>query len=80
MMYIFKFEKNLISLGRLEAQGCTFKASGGTLKVIKGSMVLMKEKQSGSNLYVLQVDGCCLGHKADVVCESLKKVTFLDAR
>ena len=44
-------------------------------------MVLMKEKQSRSNLYVLQVDGCYLGHKVDdEVRESLNEVAFFDYR
>ena len=41
------------SQGRLEVKGCSFKVSGGTLKVIKGSMVLRKGKRSESNLYML---------------------------
>ena len=39
--YVSKLERNLIPLGRLESKGCTY-ASGGMLKVIKGSMVLMR--------------------------------------
>ena len=74
--YIPKLERNLISLGRLESKGCTFKASGGSLKVIKGSMVLMRGRRNESNLYVLQVEGGNLGHNVD--CKSPKKVTFED--
>ena len=74
--YVPKLERNLISLGRLESKVCTFKASDGFLKVIKESMVLMRGRRSESNLYVLQVDGGCLGHMDD--CKSPKKVTFDD--
>ena len=63
--YVPKFERNLISLGRLESKGCTLKASGGVLKVIRGSMVLMKGIRSKRNLYELQVDCGSLGHKSE---------------
>ena len=49
--YVPKFERDLILLGRLDSKGCTFKASGGVLKVIKGSLVLIKVKRSKRNLY-----------------------------
>ena len=77
--YVPKFERNLISLGRLESKGCTFKASGGVLKVIRGSMVLMKGVRSKRNLYELQVDCGSLGHKGvdDSVFGS-RRVTFAD--
>ena len=74
--YVPKLERNLISLGRLESKECTFKANSGLLKVIKGSMVLMRGRRSESNLYVLQVEGGCLGHMDG--CKSPKKVTFDD--
>ena len=76
MRYIPKLERNLISLGRLESKGCTFKASGGLLKVIKESMLLMRGRRSERNLYMLQVEGGCLGHIDDY--KSPKKVTFED--
>ena len=78
--YVPKFERNFISLGRLEAKGCAFKASRRTLKVIRENLVLMKGKRSESNLYELQVSSSSLGRKLDdgVVCESIKKVTFED--
>ena len=45
-------KRNLISLGMLDQSGCTFKGESGTLKVIKGSMVVMRgERKHG--LYVL---------------------------
>ena len=74
-----KFERNLISLGRLESKACTFKASGGALKVIRETLVLMKGIRSKRNLYELQVGCGSLGHKSDdgVVFGS-KRVTFED--
>ena len=49
---------------RLESKGCTFKASGRVLKVIRRSLVLMKRIRSKRNLYELQVDCGSLGHKS----------------
>lgn len=43
--YVPTYERKIISLGRLEAKGCSIKASGGTLKVIRGSMVLMRGRR-----------------------------------
>ena len=53
--------------------------SDGLLKVITGSMVLMRGKRSESNLYVLQVESDCLGH-IDNGWKSTKKVTFDDGK
>ena len=71
-------ERNLISLGRSEAKGCSFKASSRSLKVIRRSMVLMRGKRSDSNLYMVKVNDGFLGHKVDDACNSPKKVTFDD--
>ena len=46
-------KRNLISLGMLDKIGCLVKLESGTLKVLKGSMVVMKENMS-NGLYVLQ--------------------------
>ena len=55
-------EKNMISMKK--RKGILFKASGGALKIIRGSIVLMKER-SKRNLYVLQFGGGFIGHKFD---------------
>ena len=52
------------------------KLSDELLKVIKGSMVLMRGRRSESNLYVLKVKGGFLCHMDD--CKSPKMVTFED--
>ncbi|KAH9699562.1 hypothetical protein KPL71_024410 [Citrus sinensis] len=46
-------KRNLISLGMLDKIGCLVKLESGTLKVLKGSMVVMKGNMS-NGLYVLQ--------------------------
>ena len=66
--YVLKRERKLVSLGRLKAKGMFHRASSRTLKVIRGSMVLMRGR-SESNLYMLQVSGGCLGHKVDDACK-----------
>lgn len=46
-------KRNIISIGALDKSGCVYKAQGGVLKVMKGSMVVVKGLlQQG--LYVLQ--------------------------
>ena len=40
--YVPKLERNLISLGELDKKGYTFKGENGILKVIKGSMVVIR--------------------------------------
>jgi len=42
--------KNLLSLGAMEAQGCKFSSTDGALKVIKGSMMILKAEHT-ANLY-----------------------------
>ncbi|KAH9678410.1 hypothetical protein KPL71_025698 [Citrus sinensis] len=50
--HVPEFKKNLISIGMLDQTGCVIKAENGTLKVTRGSIVIMKgTKQNG--LYVL---------------------------
>ena len=79
--YIPKFERNLISFGRLKSKGCPFKASGGILKVIRRSLLLMKGKRSKRKLYELQVGSGSLGHKSDDgVAFGSKRVTFEDSK
>ena len=51
--FVIDLKRNLISLGELEATGYQFKAEDVTIKVSKGSMVIMKgTRQNG--LYLLQ--------------------------
>ena len=45
-------KRNLISMGMLDQMGCIVKAKKGVLRVIKGSMVIMKGNKN-NGLYVL---------------------------
>ncbi|XXG43978.1 hypothetical protein AAC387_Pa01g3888 [Persea americana] len=48
-----ELKKNLISLGTLDSNGCTYKAGGGVMRISKDALVVMKRlKQNG--LYFLQ--------------------------
>ncbi|KAH9767170.1 hypothetical protein KPL71_011175 [Citrus sinensis] len=50
--HVPELKRNLISIGMRDQTGCVIKAENGTLKVIRGSIVIMKgTKQNG--LYVL---------------------------
>lgn len=48
-----ELKRNLISLGMLDNMGCSIKLESGTLKVMRGSMILMKGDMK-NGLYVLQ--------------------------
>ena len=51
--YITSLKRNLISLGTLDMNGYSYKASGGVMTVVNGSLVIMKGKID-NGLYVLQ--------------------------
>ena len=51
--YVPNLKRNLISLGMLDKMGCFVKFESDTLKVMRGSIVLMKESLI-NGLYVLQ--------------------------
>jgi hypothetical protein len=48
--------RNLISLSTLDNMGYKYFASGGVLKVSKGSLIVMKGVMKSANLYVLRGD------------------------
>jgi hypothetical protein len=48
--------KNLISLSTLDNLGYKYFASGGVLKVSKGSLIVMKGVMKYANLYILSGD------------------------
>ncbi|KAL6210823.1 hypothetical protein ACLB2K_016055 [Fragaria x ananassa] len=52
--YIPKLRKNLISLGTLDKAGYRYSSKEGRLKVIKGSLVMMKADIQPNNVYKLQ--------------------------
>ena len=50
--HISTLKRNLLSLSALDFNGCKFIGEGGVLKVIRGSLVMMKGKIN-ENLYTL---------------------------
>ncbi|KAK8953905.1 hypothetical protein KSP39_PZI002955 [Platanthera zijinensis] len=46
--YVSDLRKSLISLGTLEATGCSYTGEGGYLKVKRGALVVMKGERSGT--------------------------------
>ena len=50
--YVPDLKRKLISLGMLDQIGCTFKAENGCLKVVRGSLVIMKGVKV-DGLYIL---------------------------
>ena len=51
--HVPNLRKNLISIGMLDSKGCSFDASGGTLKVSKGNKEMLWGKKTGG-LYRLE--------------------------
>lgn len=47
-------KRNLISLGTLESLGCKYIAEAGVLRIIKGSLIVMKANRSAGSLYIVQ--------------------------
>ncbi|KAK3033756.1 hypothetical protein RJ639_034198 [Escallonia herrerae] len=45
--------KNLISLGTLDSNGCSYRAAGGVMRIMKGALIVMKGLKQNS-LYLLQ--------------------------
>lgn len=62
--YVPELKRNLISLGTLESIGYSFKSENGIMKVLKGSLVVMKAMRKNS-LYIL-LGNTILGGAASV--------------
>lgn len=56
--YIPDIKRNLISLGVLEQKGCSFLSSGGVMKIMRGSEVVMEARRKHS-LYYLAAEAIC---------------------
>ncbi|KAK3030465.1 hypothetical protein RJ639_039150 [Escallonia herrerae] len=50
--YVPELRKNLISLGTLDSNGCSYRATGGVMRIMKGALVVMKGLKQNS-LYLL---------------------------
>ena len=70
--YVPQFSRNLISLGALESNGCTFVSENGVLRVKKGCRTVLKATREG-NLYYLQGNS----HRGEVNAVSVQDETHL---
>ncbi|GFY97295.1 hypothetical protein Acr_11g0016010 [Actinidia rufa] len=65
--HVPNLRKNLISIGMLDSKGCSFDASGGTLRVSKGNKEMLWGKKTGG-LYRLegnvQTGGATVRHRS----------------
>ncbi|KAK3028356.1 hypothetical protein RJ639_039814 [Escallonia herrerae] len=52
-MHVPQLKKNLISLGTLESNGCSYQGTGGVMMIMKGALVVIKGLKQNS-LYLLQ--------------------------
>ncbi|KAK2967390.1 hypothetical protein RJ640_023981 [Escallonia rubra] len=53
LTHVPELRKNLISLGTLDSNGCSYRAVGGVMRIMKGALVVMKGFKQDS-LYLLQ--------------------------
>ncbi|KAK3026954.1 hypothetical protein RJ639_040360 [Escallonia herrerae] len=51
--HVPEMRKNLISLGTFDSNGCSYRAAGGVMRIMKGSLVVMKVLKQNC-LYLLQ--------------------------
>ncbi|KAK2973981.1 hypothetical protein RJ640_013542 [Escallonia rubra] len=51
--HVLKLRKNLISLAALDSNSCSYRATGGVIRTMKGALVVMKGLKQNS-LYLLQ--------------------------
>ncbi|KAK3040256.1 hypothetical protein RJ639_028171 [Escallonia herrerae] len=51
--HVLEVRKNLISLGTLDSNSCSYQVAGGVMRIMKGALVVMKGLKQNS-LYLLQ--------------------------
>ncbi|KAK3025656.1 hypothetical protein RJ639_040642 [Escallonia herrerae] len=51
--HVPELRKNMISLGTLDSNGCSYRATGGFMKIMKGALIVMNGLKQNS-LYLLQ--------------------------
>ncbi|GFZ16976.1 hypothetical protein Acr_26g0002460 [Actinidia rufa] len=70
--HVLNLRKNLISIGMLDSKGCSFDASGGTLRVFKGNKEMLWGKKI-EGLYRLeetvQIGGATIQHGSSGISE-----------
>ncbi|KAK3011603.1 hypothetical protein RJ639_011010 [Escallonia herrerae] len=72
--HIPELRKILISLGTLDSNGCSYRAAGGVMRIMKGALVVMKGLKQNS-LYLLQrstVTGVVAASSFDIDSDTTK--------
>ncbi|XP_073222071.1 uncharacterized mitochondrial protein AtMg00300-like [Cicer arietinum] len=77
IIHVPELERKLISLGMLEEVGCSYKAEKDTLKVIKGSLIIMKGTRD-HGIYLL--NGQAVTRMAAIVVQASSKVNMWHQR
>ena len=52
--HVKDLKKNLLSLGQIDSHRCKTQVENKIMKIVKGALVLMKEKKIGANLFILK--------------------------
>ncbi|KAK3000052.1 hypothetical protein RJ639_022601 [Escallonia herrerae] len=73
--HVPELRKNLISLGTLESNGCSYRDAGGVMRTMKGALVVMKGLKQNS-LYLLQgsivTRAAAIPSSSDIVSDTTK--------
>ena len=84
IVYIPKLRRNLISLSRMDSNGCKYFAGGGAMKITRGGKVLMKGEKCeglyrliGKTVYSTKVWKRCAQGSGYPRCESFAAKTKL---
>ncbi|GFY82951.1 hypothetical protein Acr_02g0011910 [Actinidia rufa] len=84
VVYIPKLRRNLISLSRMDSNGCKYFAGGGAMKITRGGKVLMKGEKCeglyrliGKTVYSTKVWKRCAQGNGYPRCESFAAKTKL---
>ncbi|KAK3034397.1 hypothetical protein RJ639_033668 [Escallonia herrerae] len=74
--HVPELRKNLISLGMLDSNGCSYWAAGGVMKIMNGALVVMKGLKQNS-LYLLHgstVTGAAAAASSSDICSDTTKL------
>lgn len=75
--HVKDLRKNLLSLGQLDENGCSYKTHGGVMKILKGALVVMKAEKVVANLYVLKGETHQEGEGSTALANSFEKSTMM---
>lgn len=71
--YVLNLKRNLISLGMLDQMGCSVRIESGVMKIVKGTMVIMKgNRKNGMFILDGEVVNSEVGITSNVVIDRKK--------